>query len=359
MAEKRSHCLLQQREMIRYFPSWVPKSNGASISESTGNNRQGIAYTVLPATEFLQAQGILGRVKNEIRGVAEAMSSSKRSRDVDPIMICTDLDRTLLPNGNAPETEGARSLFHRMVHESNAWLVYVTGRHIQLVDEAIHDYDVPLPHFAVTDVGSRIYYSRKDRWESVSEWDDIIEQSMKGFRLQSLKKRLQNVKYLELQEPPKQNIHKLSYYIIPYDSLPEVQTALKKSLEPDCPPVKLVWSRDASSGYGLLDILPAYAGKLDAVCYLIKRQGIPHDRVVFAGDSGNDLDVLQSEIRGIIVANADTEIKTRARSAVKDATRLYIADGRLGNLNGNYSAGIIEGIVHYFPELHLPEESDD
>ncbi len=287
------------------------------------------------------------------------MNFYEKSPDIDSIMICTDLDRTLLPNGNAPETEGARSLFRRMVHQSNAWLVYVTGRHIQLVDDAIHDYDIPLPHFAVTDVGTRIYRSSKDRWQSVSEWDEIIEESMKGFRLQSLKKRLQNVKDLELQEPLKQNIHKLSYYIIPYDSLSKVQTELKKSLEPDDPPVKLVWSRDESSGYGLLDILPACAGKLDAVYYLIKRQGVPTDRVVFAGDSGNDLDILQSEIRGIIVANADPEIKTRARSAVKDPTRLYIADGRLGNLNGNYSAGVIEGLVHYFPELHLPEESDD
>jgi len=325
----------------------------------------GPAVVIIPtgvailATEFLWARRLLKRLKNEFKGVAEAMNPSKKSPDIDPIMICTDLDRTLLPNGHAPETEGARSIFRHLVHRSNAWLVYVTGRHIQLVDDAIRDYDIPVPHFAVTDVGTRIYRSRNERWEPVREWDDTIQSSMEGFHLQSLKNRLQNVNDLHLQEAPKQNIHKLSYYIIPYASLPETKTAVKKSLEPDYPPVKLVWSRDAESGYGLLDILPAYAGKLDAVRFLIEREGIAQDRVVFAGDSGNDLDILHSDIRGIIVANADPEIKNRARSAVKDPTRLYIADGRLENLSGNYSAGVIEGILHYFPELRLPEESDD
>lgn len=44
------------------------------------------------------------------------------------LLLCTDLDRTLLPNGSQPESEQARKKFHELVKQPQVTLVYVTVR---------------------------------------------------------------------------------------------------------------------------------------------------------------------------------------------------------------------------------------
>jgi hypothetical protein len=81
---------------------------------------------------------------------------------------------------------------------------------------------------------------------------------------------------------------------------------------------------------------------------MMQQQGFLHENTVFAGDSGNDLDVLLSDIPAVLVANADAEVRSLAAGAHKDT--LYIARGDYLGMNGNYSAGILEGVAHYLPE---------
>jgi hypothetical protein len=99
----------------------------------------------------------------------------------------------------------------------------------------------------------------------------------------------------------------------------------------------------------LLDVLPSSANKLHAIRFLMRQQGFTLGNTVFAGDSGNDLDVLTSDIRSVLVANADAETKLRAAKASADT--LYVAKGGYLGMNGNYSAGILEGAAHYWPEV--------
>jgi hypothetical protein len=54
-----------------------------------------------------------------------------------------------------------------------------------------------------------------------------------------------------------------------------------------------------------------------------------------------------SDIPSVLVANADAETKNRAVNV--DA--LYIAKGGYLGMNGNYSAGILEGVAHYRPDV--------
>ena len=70
---------------------------------------------------------------------------------------------------------------------------------------------------------------------------------------------------------------------------------------------------------------------------------------IFAGDSGNDLDVLLSTVPSVLVANADAEVRTAVKSVPAD--KLYLAQGDFLGMNGNYSAGIVEGVMHFHPEL--------
>jgi hydroxymethylpyrimidine pyrophosphatase-like HAD family hydrolase len=102
-----------------------------------------------------------------------------------------------------------------------------------------------------------------------------------------------------------------------------------------------------------LDVLSARATKLHAVKFLMQHQGFNYTNTVFAGDSGNDLLILASEIQSVLVANADRDVVEQAKTqALQQGTiaALYLAQGGFLGMNGNYSAGILEGIAHYHPE---------
>ena len=84
------------------------------------------------------------------------------------ILICTDLDRTLLPNGRQPESPGARDHFARLVAHPEVTLAYVSGRHRELVEDAIRDYRLPLPDWVIGDVGTTIYQVRCRRMAALA-----------------------------------------------------------------------------------------------------------------------------------------------------------------------------------------------
>ncbi len=63
----------------------------------------------------------------------------------DRLLICTDLDRTLIPNGPQPESPGARRRFAILAERPEVTLAYVSGRHRALVEDAITTYRLPTP----------------------------------------------------------------------------------------------------------------------------------------------------------------------------------------------------------------------
>ena len=97
------------------------------------------------------------------------------------LLICTDLDRTLLPNGAQPESPEARTIFTRLVSRPEVYLVYVSGRNLALVQDAIQEYDLPTPHWIVGDVGSTMYKYEGDRWKSWQNWTQQIAGDWRGF----------------------------------------------------------------------------------------------------------------------------------------------------------------------------------
>ncbi len=273
-------------------------------------------------------------------------------------LLCTDLDRTLIPNGAQPESSSARELFRQLAQREDVALAYVSGRHRALIEQAIAEYDLPQPDFAIADVGSTIYRSGSGGWEHWAAWDASIAPDWHDLTHDKLYAMLSVFPLLRLQEQEKQGRHKLSFYADPETDTQALLYDMDIRLKQASIKANLIWSIDEAANVGLLDVLPASANKLHAIHFLMQQEGYRHEDAMFAGDSGNDLDVLLSDIQSVLVANADTEVRTRAAKA--DPATLYIAEGSFLGMNGNYSAGILEGAAHYWPEiaawLHNPNK---
>ena len=90
------------------------------------------------------------------------------------VLLCTDLDRTLLPNGSQPESPGARALFHQLASHEQLTLAYVSGRDRALVEAAIEQYQLPRPDYVIADVGTSIYTVSGDEWQFWPTWHRLI-----------------------------------------------------------------------------------------------------------------------------------------------------------------------------------------
>ena len=272
------------------------------------------------------------------------------------ILLATDLDRTLLPNGTQPESPSARPRFHRFVALPEVTLAYVTGRHRELVERAMADYDLPRPDFVIGDVGTSLYQVHERDWSLRPDWQQAIsgDWTVHGKILghDALAAVLADLTELRLQEAAKQGPCKLSYYADPLADPAELLDRVRARLDATGARVNLVWSVDETTATGLLDVLPASASKLHALAFLREQLDIALDHTVFAGDSGNDMEVLESAVPSVLVANAQEGVRAEAvaRSLrLGHGPALYLAGGGLGGMNGNYSAGILEGVAHFIP----------
>lgn len=273
--------------------------------------------------------------------------------DEDRLLVCTDLDRTLIPNGTQAEAPGARRYFAELVDREEITLCYVTGRHRALAGNAIVNYCLPQPDFVVGDVGTTIY-AVGDAWVPLTDWQEEIAPDWRGHTHEKLKTLLEDIPELRPQEYHKQSRFKLSYYVPTHAGVEALRKQIDARLGPDGIKVSQVYSVDEPAGVGLLDILPERATKYHAVEFLMRKLGFDLDNTVFCGDSGNDLEVLVSPIAAVLVANSTKKVKDVGREMAAERgleDRLYIATGGFLGMNGNYAAGMLEGIAHYHPRI--------
>lgn len=88
------------------------------------------------------------------------------------------------------------------------------------------------------------------------------------------------------------------------------------------------------SGAKNLDIIPQNAGKGTAVSFLHQWLNIAPERVVVAGDSGNDIEMFRPPYKGIVVGNADAQLKALQGEGIYQATK-------------HHAAGVLEGLAYW------------
>jgi sucrose-phosphate synthase len=232
--------------------------------------------------------------------------------------MITDIDNTLIG-----DNESLYQLLDMLEENrrSLAWGV-ATGRSLELTLEAMTEYNIPMPDILICSVGTEMYYGPDLRMDK--GWQQHISHLWKP---EQIKETLSQFDWLIFQEAEGQRSHKISYYLENKDGrLDQVHKALKEQ-KLRC---KVIYSHNQ-----FLDVLPYRASKGKAVNYLQYKYEFLPRYVMVAGDSGNDTDMLVGKTRGLIVGNHSEEME-----ALKGTPRIYFSQGE-------YAAGIIEGLRHY------------
>jgi len=262
-------------------------------------------------------------------------------------ILATDLDRTLLPNGEWQADRQAIDLFNQLTGRSGVLLVYVTGRNLELTERAIRQYGVRHPDVLCGDVGTTIRRYRGGKWAFDHGWEAHVRQNSPRWDASALKSAVADIDGIREQESEHLNPFKQSYYV-DHDSRERILRQVDENVRGKFDEV-IVYSFDSLDGRGLLDFLPRSATKRTALEYVARASGARKRDVVFCGDSGNDIDALTAGFRGVLVKNADEQLVAHVRQAMTDNPDLqvYFASGDFRGLNGYYASGVIEGCYHY------------
>ncbi len=137
----------------------------------------------------------------------------KGMAESENIFICSDLDRTLIPNGFQQESAYARPVFRRLTENAHIYLAYVSGRDRQLILDAIKRFYLPMPDYAIGDVGTTLCRIGNGSWTLSDEWSDEIGQDWKGLDRKQLFEYFEDMQSSRLQEPEKQSRYKLNHYL--------------------------------------------------------------------------------------------------------------------------------------------------
>lgn len=259
-----------------------------------------------------------------------------------------------MPNGPQPESPQARSLLHKLVQRPEITIAYASGRHQALLLEAIDEYDLPVPDYAICDVGTTIYEIHNGQWKDLKDWALNITSDWNGKGHDEVAAIFDGLEVLTLQETEKQNSLKLSYYVPQNMDMDALSTKMQQRLRAIDVHASLIWSIDEVQHTGLLDVVPRRATKYHALQFLMSQKKYLERDTVFAGDSGNDLCVLTSGLQAVLVGNASDQVRQQALHDVNAKGirhKLYFAQGGLCGMNGNYAAGVLEGLVHFVPQV--------
>lgn len=267
-----------------------------------------------------------------------------------PFLFASDLDGTLLPNTSLPPAPGCLErtrILLEALREAGCPICFVSGRYFALARKGLASFGLPAPTWWICNVGTEIYDAsgRLDQ-----NWQRRLGPPLDQGALWRV---LAEISGLRPQEPEKQGPHKFSLY---YPGAPDERLQrdiLSRVREVDVH-LMLVASVEESTGLALLDVLPVGAGKAKALGHVAGVYRLGPDRVFFAGDSGNDLDVFEQGCCGTLVGNTPAQVLEHASSirAREPEARIFIAQARYGD-------GIIEALGHYGlwprPRAGLPE----
>jgi len=254
------------------------------------------------------------------------------------------MDGTVIPLETGEERDREIREFHRLLaRHGNIVAAYVTGRHLELGLAGVEQHQLPMPDVFVCDVGTSIHLQEAGKWVVDEEYRHELLRSWNGCTSGDIGVMLTTLPGLSPQENEKQGEFKRSYYASRDRDHREIIRLIHERLGSKGVGAKVIYSVDINKDIGLVDVLPEIAAKDAALAYLWKKFGIEKDRIVYAGDSGNDLLAFVSGFNAIVVGNTPEAVKAEVRRQMRDKgieARIFFAPS-------NYVQGVMEGCFHF------------
>ena len=226
-------------------------------------------------------------------------------------MLCSDIDATLTGS------RAAARRFADWAERRDRPFVVATGRTMSEARAVLLDWRIPEPDAWITSTGSEVYLRGPDgQPEADAAWLRRIGEGWEPERIDALLRGLPGVRP---QAEIERRAFKLGYLV----DAPERARGARDALAAAGLPARVVFSHG-----DLLDVLPARAGKGAAMGWVARRLGVPPERVVATGDSGNDLDMLAAAGLGVIVGRSAELAPLDGRENVRRARGAH-ADGVL------------------------------
>jgi len=234
--------------------------------------------------------------------------------------LFSDLDQNLL--GDRESLQELAALLRRK--RKAATFGIATGRRLDSALRVMRRFDIPVPDVLITSLGTAIHYAPRITWDGA--WSRHIDHLWTPRKLRGV---LSDLPGLELQERQEQSYFKLSYYFDPRKAptFDEISSLLRQNDE----------TVNVFISFGqFLDLTPIRASKGFALRWFSEHWEIPLERIVVAGGSGTDEDMMRGNTLAAVVANRRHE----ELSELTDIDRICFTERP-------HAAGILEAIEHY------------
>ncbi|PKM10673.1 MAG: HAD family hydrolase [Gammaproteobacteria bacterium HGW-Gammaproteobacteria-3] len=234
--------------------------------------------------------------------------------------IFTDIDQSLLGSEEGV-VQFARYLQSK---RKSVFFGIATGRRLDSALAILKKNGLPTPDVLMTSLGTEIYYA--PQLTADTAWSRHIDHH---WQPNAIKRILAEVPGLTLQAKSEQSRFKISYHYDPTQApSPDEIIALLRQEEQ---------AVNAHQAFGqFFDIVPTRASKGQALRYFAQQWNIPLERILVAGGSGADEDMMQGNTLAVVVANRHRE----ELSQLTEPERIYFAQKP-------YALGILEAIEHY------------
>lgn len=197
-----------------------------------------------------------------------------------------------------------------------------TGRAFTDARRLLLEWGLPEPEVIVASVGTEIYWREADGYRRDRSFDAGI---MRDWDARAVDDLLRGDESLQPQAEDEQHAFKRSYFSAA-DAAERVRAMLAHAG---------LKARVIHSHGRFLDVLPLNAGKAAAMRHVARAMGLPCERVIAAGDSGNDADMLAACPGAVVVANHDRDL-----AEVIGLAHVYRASRA-------HAGGVLEGLLRH------------
>lgn len=261
---------------------------------------------------------------------SQPFSGKRRKRLHHDRALFSDLDQNLL--GDPDALKG----FNQAVVANRKCVLFgiATGRRLDAAIKIMKKNGIPMPNVLITSLGTAIHYNPNlvpdAAWELHLDylWNPRI-----------IRRIVRDLPGIKLQPKLEQSRYKLSYYIDPEvaPEIPEINRMLHQEGQ----------AANVIQSFGqFLDFVPVRASKGLALRWVAENFDIPLDRILAAGGSGADEDMMRGNMLAVVVANRHNE----ELSGLIPADEIFFAEKP-------FAGGILEAIDYYdfFTSCEVPD----